>query len=132
MINLIGELRSRGIDNSFRSIGLDFESLFPHVNDPVMSTMYGAREWIVKDVPVYGVVINAVPPEDSLEDQPWEEWYSFESRTHHHVLYLIKSARYDVVFKAPQHDDIHPERTPGRHWWVVDDPDPSTLLTRRP
>ena len=118
------------IDVAFERIGLDFDSLFPSARDNSLTALYEDHEWIVKNVQKYGVVINAVPPKAFILKKPWEEWFSLGNKTYHHVLYLREPYRYDEVFKAPQHDEIHPPRTLGRIWWVVDDPDPSPVLTR--
>ena len=130
MTSLIDELRARKIDIAFNGIGLDFDSLFPSYRDKSLTAQYEAHEWIVKNVQTYGVVINAVPPEEYILKKPWEEWFSIGNKTYHHVLYLREPDRYDEIFEAPQHDDIHPPRTLGRIWWVVDDSDPFPVLTR--
>ena len=130
MEGFISKLYRKGVEKAFRTIGLDFHLLFPESLDETLGRVYGEYEWIVRDVPGYGTVINAVPPDKLLHSQPWEEWYIQENAAHHHVLYLEKPDHYDEVFDAPDHDDIHPHRTLGRCWWVIDDPDYSPLLTR--
>lgn len=130
MEGLISKLYRKGVEKAFRTIGLDFRLLFPESLDDMLGRVYGEYEWIVRDVPGYGAVINAVPPDQLLHSQPWEEWYKHENAVHHHVLYLEKPDHYDEVFDAPDQDDIHPYRTLGRRWWVIDDPDPSPLFTR--
>ncbi|MBN2322715.1 MAG: hypothetical protein JXQ30_03195 [Spirochaetes bacterium] len=124
------ELVSKNLQNAFLSIGLDFRLLFPESKNEITDRWYGDYEWIVRDVPGYGTVINAVPPDEHLRSKPWEEWYEHENVVHHHVLYLDKPSTYDDIFDAPEHDDIHPPRTLGKRWWVVDDPDLSPLFLR--
>jgi hypothetical protein len=130
MEGLISKLLRKGVGNAFQSIGLDFRLLFPQSRNEVLDREYGSYEWIVRNVPGYGTVINAVPPDELLDSRPWEEWYKHENVVHHHVLYRNKPDAYDEIFDAPDHDDIHPQRTLGNRWWVVDDPDPSLLFTR--
>jgi len=115
---------TQALEQAFNRIGLDFRALFPAVGP------YEAHEWLVKSVPRYGTVINAVPPEDRIRSLPWEEWYRLEGRLHHHVLYLEKPPKHDEIFQAPEHDDIHPPRTLGRSWYVIDDLDMSPVLLR--
>ena len=130
MEGLISKLHQKGIVKAFQLIGLDFRLLFPEAQNESLARVYGDYEWIVRDVPGYQTVINAVPPDDLLHSRPWEEWYKHDNVVHHHVLYLEKPKAYDEIFDAPDHDDIHPERTLGRRWWVVDDPDHSPFLAR--
>lgn len=130
MKDLITEMKKIGIDGAFLRIGLDFDSLFPQSRGSTLTEVYRYHEWIVKEVFGYGVVVNAVPSDEKLEVEPWEEWYAHENRIHHHVLYLREPERFDEVFEAPEQDEVHPPRTLGKSWWVVDDPDPRPVLIR--
>ncbi len=114
------------LELAFAGLGLDFRTLFPTAG------AYEAHEWIVKTVPRFGTIINAVPPDTRIRGLPWEEWYALEGKLRHHVLYLQKPPKHDEIFDAPDHDDIHPPRTLGRKWYVVDDPDMSPVLLRAP
>jgi hypothetical protein len=130
MEDLIAYLKQEGIDRSFAELGLDLFSLFPESRDREATDRYGQHEWLVKTVPRVGTIINAVPPDDKLTELPWEEWYVLDGKNHHHVLYLNEPDSYDEIFEAPAADDIHPPRTLGRNWYVVDDPDMSPVLLR--
>ncbi len=112
------------LEQSFAVLGLDFRTLFPTIE------AYRDHEWIVKNLPRIGTIINAVPPEARIRTQPWEEWYIQEGKRHHHVLYLKKPPRHDDIFEAPERDDVHPPRTLGKNWYVIDDPDFSPVLLR--
>ncbi len=112
------------LERGFASLRLDFRTLFPGTQ------AYEAHEWIVKSVPGIGTIINAVPPDSKIGSLPWEEWYIREGKLHHHVLYLKKPPRHDEIFKAPKHDDVHPPRTLGKNWYVVEDLDMSPVLLR--
>ena len=128
MEDLIAYLKRKGVDRSFAELGLDLSSQFPEGR--AATEKYGQHEWLVKKVPTFGTVINAVPPDEELRRLPWEEWYILEGKNHHHVLYLEEPAAYDELFEAPDADDIHPPRTLGKNWYVIDDPDMSPVLLR--
>jgi len=130
MEDLLTYLKEKGIDRSFSALGLDLFSLFPEKNCKAATERYGQHEWLVKTVPKFGTIINAVPPNDKIDELPWEEWYILEGVNHHHVLYLKEPATYDELFEAPDADDIHPPRTLGKNWYVIDDPDMSPVLLR--
>jgi hypothetical protein len=130
MEDLIAYLKQKGVDRSFAELGLDLFSQFPENKRQAATRLYGQHEWLVKKIAIYGTVINAVPPDDQIERLPWEEWYVLEGKNHHHVLYLKKPAAYDELFEAPDADDIHPPRTLGKNWYVIDDPDMSPVLLR--
>jgi hypothetical protein len=123
-------LKEQGIDHNFQELGLDLFSLFPEQSRQAVTGQYGQHEWLVKRVPKYGTIINAVPPDDKIDELPWEEWYQLDGKNYHHVLYLSEPDSYDEIFQAPEADDVHPPRTLGRKWYVVDDPDMSPALLR--
>lgn len=112
------------LQRAFAGLGLDFHALFPSTGP------YSEHEWLAKNVPRFGTIINAVPAEAQLSGLPWEEWYLLEGRRRHHVLYLKKPPKYDEIFEAPGHDEVHPRRTLGRKWYVIEDPDMSPVLLR--
>ena len=112
------------LERAFAGLGLDFRALFP------ATAPYAGHEWLVRIVPRAGTILNAVPPEARIRSLPWEEWYVLEGRRHHHVLYLEKPGHYDEIFDAPDHDDVHPPRTLGKSWYVIEDPDMSPVLLR--
>jgi hypothetical protein len=118
-------METKELEEAFAGLGLDFGKLFPCV------VAYTGHEWLVKTIPRVGLIINAVPPDAELgRRQPWEEWYKLEGRLHHHVLYLTQPPKHDEIFQAPEHDDIHPPRTLGKSWYVIEDPDMSPALLR--
>jgi hypothetical protein len=118
-------MQTESLERAFAALGLDFRALSP------TTEACEAHEWIVKTIPRVGLIISAVvPPEVKMRSLPWEEWYKLEGRLHHHVLYLKKPTRYDEIFEAPDHDDVHPPRTLGKNWYVIDDPDMSAALLR--
>jgi len=130
MNDLTAFLKYKEIEKAFTDLGLDFNELFPEPNREKLTTMYKDYEWIVKNVPRFNTVINAVPPDEEMKNLPWEEWYSLDNKIHHHVLYLQEPSLCDEIFNAPDLDDIHPLRTLGKKWYVIDDPDMSPVLLR--
>jgi hypothetical protein len=130
MGNLIRTLKNCGVDKAFPLLQLDFSDLFEKRLTSGNARVYDQHEWIVRDVPVLGCVVNAVPRKTRIEDLFWEEWFRRDGRTLHHLLTLKRPARYDDVFVAPEHDDIHPEASFGRTWYVVNDPDMCPVLLR--
>jgi hypothetical protein len=130
MGNLIRTLKNCGVDKAFPLLQLDFSDLFEKRLTSGNARAYDQHEWVVRDVPVLGFVVNAVPRKNFLEELFWEEWFRRDGTTHHHLLTLKRPPRYDDVFVAPEHDDIHPEASFGRTWYVVEDPDMCPVLLR--
>lgn len=130
MEDLYTLFRKKNIEKAFQDVGLNLKTLFPEKTNQKASELYGNHEWVVKKVPQFGTIINAVPPNEKIGNNPWEEWYMQDKIIHHHVLYLEKPASYDEVFIAPDYDDIHPSRTLGKKWYVIDDKDMSPVLLR--
>ena len=130
MGNLISVLRARGVDKAFPLLDLDFVELFEKLQTGANAHAYDQHEWIIGSDPGLGSIVNAVPCRDMLEELAWEEWFRKDGKTRHHVLSLKRPARWDDVFVAPEHDEVHPEVTFGRTWYVIEDPDMRPLLLR--
>jgi len=130
MANLIDTLKARGVAQAFPLLQLDFSELFEKRFSRGNARVYDQHEWIVRDVPALGRIVNAVPKKSMLEELIWEEWFRKDGKTYHHILTLKRPARYDDVFVAPEHDEVHPEVTLGRTWYVVNDLDMSPVLLR--
>ncbi|HEY9594516.1 MAG TPA: hypothetical protein VHE79_08560 [Spirochaetia bacterium] len=131
MSTLLKTLRESGVDRAFGLLGLDFKELFESRIARAPAGAYADHEWIVRNVPVFGWVVNAVPRKSRMEELFWEEWFSKDGKRYHHVLYLHRPERWDEVFVAPEHDDIHPEPVLGRTWYVIDERDMTPLLMRK-
>jgi hypothetical protein len=131
MNKIISFLQQKKIDEDFRSLGFDVAELFASQNRGKDDNPYEEYEWLVKKgIPRFGTIINAVPPDAMIDQLPWEEWFVLEGKQIHHVLYLKEPHQYDEIFDAPQQDDIHPPRTLGKKWFVIDDQDMSPVLLR--
>ena len=130
MANLISILKKNKIDQAFDRLGLEFENIFHPDKLAEETNPYQDYEWLVKQPPGFEVIINAVPPDDLMPDMPWEEWYIQDKALFHHILYLEEPPAYDEIFQAPDYDDIHPPRTLGKKWYVIDDQEMSPLLLR--
>ena len=129
MSDLVSLLRSRGVDRAMAVIGLDFAALFGKVMGEPLNP-YACHDWLVKDAPGLGPVVNAVPWTERLDDSFWEEWFQRDGVKFHHILTLRKPPHWDEVFEAPARDDVHPPVTLGRTWYVVEDPDMRPVLLR--
>lgn len=116
-------LKAKKVDEAFSALGLDFDACFPEAVTAQETNPYQDYEWIVKVVPGFGHVVNAIPIEVRLNSLFWEEWFAKEGRIYHHLLFLQAPERYDEIFNAPAYDDIHPSRTLGKTWYVIDDQD---------
>ena len=130
MNDILKLLEKKQIDRSFSAIGLDFNKLFPEESREKINIAYGDHEWIVKTVETIGTVINAVPSDENIDMLPWEEWFMLNGKLTHHVLFINKPDIYDEIFEAPDQDDVHPPRTLGRKWFVIDDKDMNPVLLR--
>ena len=130
MANLITTLRARGVEKAFPLLQLDFFELIERLLTRGNARAYSHHEWVVRNVHPLGCIVNAVPRREMLEELLWEEWFRKDGKTRHHILSLKRPSRFDEVYVAPEHDDIHPEGTFGRTWYVVDDPDMTPMLLR--
>ncbi len=130
MNELIAILKEKKVDEAFSVIGLDFDESFTNKLANREDNPYKDHEWIVKVVPVFGHVINAVPIDEKMDELFWEEWFKKDDQIYHHILYLKEPTHYDEIFEAPEQDDIHPVRTLGKKWYVIDDKDLSPVLLR--
>lgn len=130
MNELIEILKEKKVDEAFSVIGLSFDEYFPNKVADKETNPYKDHEWIVKVVPVFGHVVNAVPIDEKMAELFWEEWFTKDGTIYHHILYLQEPAHYDEIFEAPEYDDIHPERVLGKKWYVIDDKDVSPVLLR--
>jgi hypothetical protein len=131
MANLNDTLKARGVDKALVSFRTDLMDLFQKYITRGTIHSYDHHEWEVREDPLRGQVVNAVPRKAMIEELPWEEWLSKDGKVHHRVLSLKRPSRYDDVFVAPDQDDTRPTAVLGRTWYVVNDPDLSPLLLRR-
>ena len=130
MNELIAILKEKKVDEAFSVIGLGFDVYFTNKVADKETNPYKDYEWVVKVVPVFGHVINAVPADEKMDELFWEEWFTKDGTIYHHILYLKEPTHYDEIFEAPVHDDIHPERVLGKRWYVIDDTDLNPVLLR--
>ncbi len=130
MANLITMLRARGVDKVLPLLELDFSELFEKLQTNANAHAYDQHDWIIGRDPGLGSIVNAVPRGDMIEELLWEEWFRKDGKTRHHVLSLKRPNRYDDVFVAPEHDEVHPEVTFGRTWYMIEDPDMRPVLLR--
>ncbi len=128
---LVDILKKQGVDRAFVQLGLDFYDLFESRITARTAGAYADHNWVVKNVPGQGWIVNAVPRPARLRDLFWEEWFRKDGVHYHHVLHLARPARFDEVFAAPEHDDIHPEITLGKSWYVIDEKDMTPVLLRK-
>jgi len=131
MANLMDTLKAHGVDRALASFRLDVEELFHKRITRGTTHAYDHHEWVVRDDPLRGQVVSAVPRKAMIEDLPWEEWLVKEGKARHRILTLKRPSRYNDVFIAPDQDETRPSAVLGRTWYVVDDPDLSPLLLRR-
>ena len=131
MPNLMDTLKAHGVLTALASLRLDPVELFQKRITRETTHAYDHHDWEVRDEPLRGSVVSAVPRKLKIEELPWEEWLVKEGKAHHRILTLKRPSRYDDVFIAPDQDDTRPAAVLGRTWYVVDDPDLSPLLLRR-
>lgn len=136
MCTLFDDLQSIGALSFFQEAGLPLDILLPGNLDweavQQSNNPYRKHRWIVMQRAGKAVSVNAVPTDSSIDTDIWEEWYTDDSgRVIHHILTTSEPERYDEIFTAPDHDEIHPPPVMGRRWYVVEDPDLSMLLLRK-
>ncbi len=125
MNEIISLLQAEGIDKECTALGFDIREVFTFqdgTDEPAERNPYKGYEWVVrKNVPKIGTIINAVPPDEKMNELPWEEWFVLNGEKIHHVLYLKQLLHYDEIFEAHHQDGIHPDRTIGKRWYVLYD-----------
>jgi hypothetical protein len=129
MNDLIKILKEAGVDSACREIGIDFDRIF---QNELGVNPYQEHNWYVNNHPDV-IVFNAVPAEEKQDRLFWEEWFRMrdENVFYHHILTLWRPGAYDEIYEAPEHDDIHPEKTFAKKWYVINDPDMRPWLLRR-
>ena len=129
MNDLIAILKKAGVDSACKEIGISFEKVF---QTGLSINPYQEHIWYINKNPKV-VVFNAVPTEDKQDRLFWEEWFRMrdENTFHHHVLTRWRPKYYDEIYEAPEHDDIHPETTFGKKWYIINDFDMTPWLLRR-
>jgi len=129
MNSLIEILKEEGIDTACREIGIDFDKIF---RNNLTINPYQEHKWYANNHPEV-IVFSAVPVEDKQDRLFWEEWFRMRDEyvSYHHTLTLWRPKTYDEIYEAPAKDDIHPEKTFSKKWYVVNDPDMTPWLLRR-
>ena len=128
MKKLTQYLASIGADNYYSEMNLSINELF--LSDNIQINPYSEHNWELRKNDEI-TVVNAIPDSDKQNRLFWEEWYIYQNEVHHHILTLWKPRSYDEIFECPESDDIHPELSFGKRWYVVDDPDMKPMLLRR-
>ncbi len=128
MNSLRRKLSANGCYDFFRRLDLDPEILF--YSDMDIGNPYTDHEWVLKENDDF-IIINAIPPLEKQNRLFWEEWFLHKGEIYHHVLTLWRPSRYDEIFECPDRDEIHPELSFGKTWYVQDEKDMTPMLLRR-
>lgn len=113
-----------GIDVACEIMGFPFKELF--IDGCIMEkNPYDDYYWCVyttTDSRVnHSIYIHAIPPLDSTENLPWEEWFVMEGQRHHHVCYKERTEKTVNMVEIPLTDADHPLFTVNKRWfWYID------------
>lgn len=113
-----------GIDMACKIMDYPFMDLFIDACSKVINP-YHNYYWCVyttTDPNVdHGIYIHAIPPIDSSEELPWEEWFVMNGQRHHHVCYKKKNEKTVNVVDILISDKDHPLYTLCKRWyWYID------------
>jgi hypothetical protein len=103
--DLANLLKSAGVPEAARSIGMDSEKIFGPLGESSHHN-YRNYRWSVSFAAGGGPLIQALPPEEETGWTPWEEWYSIDGRPVRRamVLFPVKEMTRNVP-----------------NWWVLEE-----------
>ena len=136
MADIVAEFREKlvkaRVNIECSSLQVDFEGTFLKGLRGRGNNPYAEYNWEVKphSAVAKGNVIHGIPPVSKAEKLPWEEWFLWEGKPRHHVLYTVKKSQDDTEFTGAPDDKDHPKAVLGRKWYYVNDPDLSPVLFR--
>jgi hypothetical protein len=125
-------LLESGIEKACLKLDIDFNNIF------LTGTgikRYDGYLWEAKSNSLEGLraglVIHAVPPLLKIETLPWEEWYVYNNKAYHAILFTQKKDNSvgEVIIKDG--DKEHPETVHGRIWYFSFDECLSPFLFKK-
>lgn len=113
-------LLESGIEQACLKLGIDFGTIFLTDIDSTDISKYDGYLWEAKPNSLEGLkgglVIHAVPPLLKIETLPWEEWYVYNDKTCHAILFTQKKDNSEGEATIKDGDKEHPETVSGRTW----------------
>lgn len=110
-----------GIEKACIKLGIDFNNIFlPDISNADISK-YDGYLWEAKPNSMEGLkeelVIHAVPPLLKIKILPWEEWYVYNNKTYHALLFTQKKSNSEGEITIKDGDKEHPGAVAGRRWY---------------
>ena len=114
-------LLESGIERACLKLGIDFSNIFlPDIGSTGISK-YDGYSWEAKSNSLEGLkeglVIHAVPPLLKIETLPWEEWYVYNNKACHAILFTQKKGNSEGEVTIKDGDKEHPGPVSGRKWY---------------
>jgi hypothetical protein len=114
-------LLESGIERACLKLDIDFSNIFlPDIGDRDI-VRYGGYLWEAKSNSLEGLraglVIHAVPPLLKIEILPWEEWYIYNNKACHAILFTQKKDNSEGEVTIKVGDKEHPETVQGKIWY---------------
>ena len=110
-----------GIEQACLKLDIDFYAIFLSDIDSTDISKYDGYLWEAKPNSLEGLkeglVIHAVPPLLKIETLPWEEWYVYNNKTCHAILFTQKKDNSEGEVTIKDGDKEHPETVSGRTWY---------------
>ena len=114
-------LLESGIEQACLKLDIDFGTIFLSGIDGTDISKYDGYLWEAKPNSLEGLkeglVIHAVPPLLKIETLPWEEWYIYNDKTCHAILFTQKKDNSEGEVTIKDGDKEHPETVSGRTWY---------------
>jgi len=109
-----------GVDIACKKMNFEFEKDFL---DPASKKVenYKKYKWYVLEHSKVGSAIHAVPPINESDILPWEEWFIFDNKKVHNILFTKKQSRCDGEFEGTLDDKDHPKEVLGMKWYYYFD-----------
>jgi hypothetical protein len=124
-----------GIDKACLKLGIDFNKIFLPDIDGANISKYDGYLWEAKSNSLEGLkeglVIHSVPPLSKIEILPWEEWYVYNNKTYHAILFTQKKSNSEGEVTIKDGDKEHPGAAAGRRWYFSFDESLNPFLFKK-
>jgi hypothetical protein len=114
-------LSESGIEQACLKLDIDFKNIFLSDIDSTDISRYDGYLWEAKSNSLEGLkeglVIHSAPPLLKIETLPWEEWYVYNNKIYHAILFIQKKGNSEGEVTIKDGDKEHPETVWGRKWF---------------
>ena len=110
-------LVKKKVKKACQKLNMNFYDIFLKDLESKNNNPYEEYMWEVKKSSKVGTAINAVPPIEMINILPWEEWFIYEGKICHYILYTKKKDKCIDIWKGESFDKDHPKTVLNRKWY---------------